>query len=745
MAKKQKKPVAQKPKTNSATKPAPKADSKAKPQKTELIADIAAAETIEQVAPADAKPANAEAKAPKKEKTKKEKKDKSATLNDTGYLWSMSYAQKIDQPTHWFQMLVIAFFGACVIMITHMHSYERNMAQFYWSGGNGNLSDFFSFNKMIAILVCAALALTILLYRLCTQSLAIKKSYAYIPMIIYSLMVVISYFCSDYKEFALLGYNDRFEGTLTLLAYMVMLFFTINSVNTESNVKWVVYSIAVTSAMLGILGVTQALDMDFFRTALGQKMIVPNGTVEMNDAFLRTSFGAALNEAGLIQQSTYTVNQLISMGKSIGVNYLNFTFQNREIYQTVYNINYVSFYLTLLVPLFGMLFIRSVELGKEDKIWKKILWGALFALLVYNLIGAKSSGGLLGMFVVVVVALILLNKKILKWWKPVLVLIIIAALVFGATFERWSQELTSAINGVTGNSTVQTETTEEAPVHKLQYIDTDGFDVYIGVDEHEIHLTMYPDAPEQIRVLDGEGVAIEMARTSVDGILAFNDDRFTDCFIQSANDEVGNDYYIFTHDHQEHNWAFRITEDGVYYLNNLGELVDLDKIPAVGWENNGAWGNGRGYIFSRTIPMMKDTMFIGHGADTFCLYFPHRDYVGKLNSVAFTEHMNIIVDKPHNMYMGAWVGTGGLSVIALCAMFAIYLVQSFILFVKNKYESADFAAYAGVGIFLGIVGFLTAALVDDSSVSVMPMFYALLGTGIAINMLLKRRSQNEEN
>lgn len=742
MAKKQKKPAAQKPKTNSATKPAPKADSKAKPQKTELIADIAAAETIEQAAPADAKPANAEAKAPKKEKTKK---DKSATLNDTGYLWSMSYAQKIDQPTHWFQMLVIAFFGACVIMITHMHSYERNMAQFYWSGGNGNLSDFFSFNKMIAILVCAALALTILLYRLCTQSLAIKKSYAYIPMIIYSLMVVISYFCSDYKEFALLGYNDRFEGTLTLLAYMVMLFFTINSVNTESNVKWVVYSIAVTSAMLGILGVTQALDMDFFRTALGQKMIVPNGTVEMNDAFLRTSFGAALNEAGLIQQSTYTVNQLISMGKSIGVNYLNFTFQNREIYQTVYNINYVSFYLTLLVPLFGMLFIRSVELGKEEKIWKKILWGALFALLVFNLIGSASSGGLIGMAAVVLVALILLNKKILKWWKPVLVLIIIAAIVFGATFDRWGGEVKNAVNGVTGANNVQTETTDtenETPVYKLQYIDTDEFDVYIGVGDNEIHLTMYPDAPEQIRVLDQDGVAIEMARTNVGDILAFDDERFPNCFLQPAQDEVGNDYYIFTHDKQEHNWAFRITEDGVFFLNNLGELVDMDKIPAVGFENNQSWGSGRGYIFSRTIPMMKDTAFIGKGADTYCLHFPHNDYVGKLNA---DWNLYMIVDKPHNMYMGAWIGTGGISVLALLALFIIYAIQSSSLYFMNRYENKDFATYAGLGIFLGIIGFLTAALVDDSTVSVMPMFYSLLGTGIAINMLLKRRAQNEEN
>lgn len=699
----------------------------------------AAAELAEQTA-AETKP---EIKAEKKS-ARTIKKDKNPRLDDKGYLWSMSYAQRIDQPSHWTGMLPIAFFGACVIMIVHMHSYERNMAQFYWSGGNSNLSDFFSFNKMIAILVCAVVALLMLLYRLCTQSLAIKRSYAYIPMLIYSAFVIISYFMSDYKEFALLGYNDRFEGTLVLLAYMVMLFLVINTVNTEENVKWVVYPIAITSAMLGILGLTQALDMDFFRTALGQKMIVPNGTVQMTEQFMSTGFGKALADAGLITEASYTVNQLIDMGKSIDLNYLNFTFKNREIYQTVYNINYVSFYLTLLVPLFGMLFIRSVELGKEEKLWKKIAWGALFALLVFNLIGSASSGGMLGMAFVVLVALVVLNKKILKWWKPVLVLMIIATIVFGATFERWSGELKGAASGVLGtNNNVQTETTDENIVqHKLQYIDTDGFDVYIGIDDAELHLTMYYDAPEQIRILDGDGVAVGVKGTEANSVMAFDDERFSNCFIQPAKDEAGNNYYIFTHDHQEHNWAFRITEDGVFYLNNLGELIDMDKIPAVGWENNQRWGSGRGYIFSRTIPMMKDTMIVGYGADTYCLHFPHKDYVGKLNSGSYSRNINIIVDKPHNMYMGAWVGTGGVSVISLLALFGIYLAQSFILYFRNRFENCDFAAYAGVGIFLGILGFLVTGLVDDSSVSVMPMFYTLLGTGIAINMLLKRRANN---
>lgn len=93
--------------------------------------------------------------------------------------------------------------------------------------------------------------------------------------------------------------------------------------------------------------------------------------------------------------------------------------------------------------------------------------------------------------------------------------------------------------------------------------------------------------------------------------------------------------------------------------------------------------------------------------------------------------------------MGIAIGTGMISLLALLALWGAYLVQSFRLYFRANYENLDFNTYVGVGIFLGICGFLTAALVNDSSVSVMPMFYGLLGTGIAINMMLKDKAAND--
>jgi hypothetical protein len=620
-------------------------------------------------------------------------------LKDDSFLISMSHAPGIQESTGWFQMIPVIFFTAVTILITRMAVYERPMNQFYFWSSNSKLTDFFSYYKMYAILICTVIVLVILLYRVFIQSFYIKRSFAYIPMFVYVCFVALSYFFSDYKLFALWGWNDRFEGTLTLLAYMIMLFYIINSVNSEKNIKWIVYALAAISSLLGLLGISQAAGHDFFRTIIGKKLITP---------------------AWFWDQ----------------VNSLNFTFQNNEIYQTVYNINYVSFYLTLLIPLFGLLFIRSAMLGKDEPLYKKLIWGALFALLLYNLIGSASSSGLMGMAAVVLIAVIVLNKKIIQWGKPVIILLIITLAVGWISYERWSHELSGAIEGVSGGQ-MDESIADQGIHHKLDSIETTEDKIILGYNGDTLVFITYPDDPSSITILDSKESPIPAVPSEEDPLeFRLNDVRYEWISVKPAKDKAGNDYVILLTDGNE--WPFRITDNGPQYYNGNKKLVDLSKVESIGFENNSSWGNGRGYIWSRSLPMIKDTFLLGHGADTFCIYFPHNDYVGKYNSGSYTEKIDVIVDKPHNMYLGMAIGTGVISMLALLVLWGIYIVQSFLIYRRERYS--NLISYCGAGIFLGICGFLVAGLVNDSSVSVMPMFYGLLGTGISINMMLKNSS-----
>lgn len=589
---------------------------------------------------------------------------------------------------------VIAFFTAFIILLVRMHSYQRPMDQFFWSGGNNDLVDFFSYYKMLFILICAALAILVILYRFTTQTFRLQRSYAYYPMMVYAVFVTLSYAFSPYKQFAFLGYNDRFEGTLALIAYMVMLFFVINTMRKESHTKWVIYPLALSSAILSILGLTQALDKDFFRTTIGKKLITPSSFWENLDS-------------------------------------LNFTFQNREIYQTVYNINYVSFYLTLLVPLFGMLFLY------EKRLKPKILWGILTGLLVFNLIGSKSSGGMAGLAVAIIVAVIVLNKRLIQWKRPVLIVVAIILVIGGVTSQRWIPELSGAVDSVLGRTaTVKVIPAEDAAAASVRptidYIVTNEDNIALSLNGEPltVSLSYYSNGKvEGMTLSDAEGQPIAMTPTEESGTYTIEDKRFFAlATISYAAD--GDQFYILLNTVNEQ-FPFAIMEDGLFYATKAGRLVSMDIVPAFGWEDNQQFGSNRGYIWSRTLPMMKETLLIGHGADTYCIVFPQNDYAGKYNAGYPT---NIIVDKPHNMYMGAALGTGVLSLLALLTLFGIYLVQSFRLYYRAAYT--DFLTYAGAGIFFGISGFLVAGLFNDSTVSVMPMFYGLLGTGIVINRML---------
>lgn len=635
------------------------------------------------------------------------------------FLFQMSDAPKIGEEYHMFQWLPILLFSAVVILITRMATYERPMDQFYWTNSGNDLTDFFSYGKMVAIVSITALALLVILYRFFSQSFVLKRTGIYIPMLIYVLFVGFSYLLSDYKEFSLWGWNDRFEGTVVLIAYMFMLFYVINTIQSEKSVKVTLAAVGISSSVLGLLGISQALDKDFFRTAFGQKLITPNSMLE----------------------SGITMHDHIDMMKEQGKLALEFTFQNKEIYQTVYNINYVSFYLTLLIPVFGLLFIRSIMKKKEEPLWKKLIYGLLFGLLIYNLIGSASSGGIFGMAVVVLLAIILFNKRITSWWKPLLVLVLITVLVGGITYDRWLPEMQNTFKMVSPETQVADSESADVPVGHLDYIKTEGNTITLGYNGETLIFTTFPEDPTSLMITDEEDNVLPIKETNVSPIYFVDQEPFTSITVRPAQDDSGNSYLVIGTDGDE--WPFRIQETGVLYLTGLGQLVSLEPVPAYGFETNQGFGSGRGYIWSRTFPMMKETLLIGHGADTYCAYFPHHDYVGKYNSGTFSTVKDIIVDKPHNMYMGMWIGTGMISVLAFLGIVGLYFIQSIRIYWKR--ELSSFLDFAGAGILLGVVGFLFAGLVNDSSVSVMPLFYTLLGLGVSINLMLQKDSSSKRS
>jgi hypothetical protein len=188
-------------------------------------------------------------------------------------------------------------------------------------------------------------------------------------------------------------------------------------------------------------------------------------------------------------------------------------------------------------------------------------------------------------------------------------------------------------------------------------------------------------------------------------------------------------------------WHFDInTKSELKYFNSAGKLIDLRDVKYTkffkGKEN---MFSGRGYIWSRALPLIPHTLLIGYGADTLPFYYPQDDYVGKYNA---RWNFGTIVDKPHSMYIALAVNNGLLALGFYFLLLLMFLIQGIKIYWRHFPK--DFISYTGLGIFFGVIGFTVSGISNDSTVSVMPLFYGILALGFTANLILKKRFADEE-
>ncbi|WP_342508543.1 O-antigen ligase family protein [Sporosarcina sp. FSL K6-2383] len=105
------------------------------------------------------------------------------------------------------------------------------------------------------------------------------------------------------------------------------------------------------------------------------------------------------------------------------------------------------------------------------------------------------------------------------------------------------------------------------------------------------------------------------------------------------------------------NFGLTVENNRVYAAENSFELPVL---PGRGT----AAGSGRAYIWSKTIDLTMDRPIFGFGLDTIMYHFPHYN----IDARAGMRSEHTIVDKPHNMYVGIFYGTGIIGFIGFAGL-----------------------------------------------------------------------------
>lgn len=619
-----------------------------------------------------------------------------------------------------FVYLLPVFVFTLSILLVRAHLFSMPLTDIYWSSAtdSSTITDLFNFWKAMAILCAGGLAFLFAVLGYFREQIRFKKSFLYVPALVYAAFVLISLAFSDYKYFALRGMEEHFEGTAVLLVYMVMVFFLFNAVDSERRLKMVVSCALIAVLILGILGALQATGNDFFKTAVGQKMISPNYILDTGVKFW----------------------DMIDMLAEQGQTAFSFTFDEvNQVYQTVYNPNYVPFYLILLLPVCWIFFCHGT--GKETSRIAKVTAICVFVIYIlalYSFICAYSQSGYFGLVAAAVTALIVFRKHLKKWAKPLLCLILVSALVFGVLADRWLPEVKGIFGEVYSSlfedvyaDTLDSAQFTNAPASvpaNIEYFDCKDGCLLAGIEGSVLRIARDEEHSGFI-ITDGDGGQLYMTTIEgEEGNFQILDERFHD-YIKLSMSKLNGDVYISILTNSTI-WSFRYENGSFLYHNQVGKDVPLTIVDHSSLFSDYTFGSNRGLIWDTTIPMLKHYIFTGAGADTFTFVYPQNDYVTKYKLLGPLGLMQV-TDKAHNLYMQYWVNTGLISLLAWLALVGYYLVGSMKSFRKRGLE--DFSDYMNGGIFCGIIGFLFVALFSDGSVNTMPMFYTMLGTGLAVN------------
>lgn len=595
----------------------------------------------------------------------------------------MSKKQISTKNDSYFKIIPLAVILFLIPIIVRFKEIILSGAGLKFGPSNGSYADFFNYYKSVWLIALTILALLVCLWYFHSKKLQLPKLTLFLPLGIYYIFVLLSTLLSEYKDQAIWGYQDRREGFWVITCYFIICILAAHFITTEFDIKLLFGALIISASILSILGVTQFWGVDILQTEFGKHLMLSSSAFE--------KYGSTLD----------------------------FKFPNHYIYSTLYNPNYVGSYFSMLFPISLILFLFS------DKLNYRIISGIFSCLAFINLVGCLSTTGYIGSAVSVLLLVILLHRRFIKSLKPMSLLF---ACLIGLLFLM-NVTTDGTIFPEFYKQSVSKQSTESPasikPDNSLANVILKGNKASLILANNSFNLE-FDRADSQCRFTDSDNkdLGINVEGTDQSTI------TFTDPAYEGVKILITGSVINITATNTMINIAVEKETGNFKFIDHQGNLVDIANPERIGFEGRETFGSSRGYIWSRTLPLLKDTVILGHGPDTYTFYFPQYDFMGKLK--AFNSPY-IIVDKPHNMYMQIGINTGILSLLAFIVFILWYIISSLRLYIRRVVENTYLIS--GVSCLVAVVGFLVSGLANDSVVSVSPVFWILAGIGIASNRM----------
>lgn len=568
--------------------------------------------------------------------------------------------------------------------------------------------DIYSQCKAFAVVVFAVIMLAVAL--LCCVYLfkrVEKRSFIYVgASVTFVLLSLASALGSSYQNVAFFGASDRAEGFFTTACYFVMFLFTMYAFKKTQNFKYIMAALMICTGINIIYGLFQYTG---------------------NNLYSYEWFTAIATDSSYRDILELNAEIIAEKGKMYGA---------------LYHYNYVGSFTGMVIPLFSVLAIY----GKT--ILHKILYAVFAAASLFMLLASSARSGLIALAAAFIVGVIVFARVLIRRWKiTVSVIAAVAVLAVGtnialdnALFRRIPSLVNDVVDFITPSD--EADLFDTLPIREITH-NSDG-SVSFTTQTDKLNIS-FDTAQKEYVFTDSAGEELTMSFNEK-GYGAIDDPDFPRInfeFVSSDGNPNYNDAFYVWFDSKDYTaLLFKMfNEKQIHMLDlDVGDRVIPENAEAIGFKGKEKLGSSRGYIWSRTIPLLENCIVTGYGPDNFVYAFPQNDYLAKY--YAYEEGFHITVDKPHNLYLQIAVNNGIIALAAFLLICGFYLIDSLKLYaLKKEYRIEQ---VYGISVMLGIVGYLAAGLFNDSVVSVAPVFWILLGVGAALNTINRKLDRGED-
>lgn len=633
----------------------------------------------------------------------------------------MKYRKKINTTKQDIKALIPVLAALCLIpFVVLTKDYQTEFSKFVWFNSTEiDQIDSFEYAKSQCVTllgIVAAVVIAVSEYKKSKKKKLLMEGCDLSVLVlcaVYAVMVILSSVFSKYPHLAFTGGGyGQWQTMWVLLAFVMLFMYAYLFINTENRVSVLIKCLMVTTGGIALLGVCQTAGNNPLSWGWAQKIITSQSKVN-------------------------------GIGFKEGVSNVILTFSNP---------NYVGPYIALILPVVAAFVTMRVSKDKAKAAAGRIA-GVLIGIgLLISLFGASSSAGAIAVaagfvfFVLIFVSGFAAPRKTVDKAednrlaeggkinrKPYLIggIVLVVLLVAGFALTR-----TEFFAGTVNKLLQGGEDTRNV----ASIVNSDqGLEVVLRNDEEFLLIPSCTNGSSvsfAARDAQDRDIAVEYAQDK--NCYQMKDERFPMITLQPVNFSVDQKMYPgfrFNDAPNNISWTFMYVDNEWKYYSPFGKFLKLRKVESFGFENYQNIANRRGFIWSRSIPLLKKYWFTGVGPNAFIIAFPNDDFVGSKRVGGNTT----LVDKPHNSFLQIAIQTGGISAIAYAGLWILYMIGSFRLFWRKRHYTET--ERIGLGLMIGIFSFAVAGITNDTVVGSQYIYWILLGAGYAVNRLIKVKKE----